>query len=129
MRRTGCSKAFLCAEAAGAGPVPAEKRKQLHHSSNLCLAASGPGAFLSAGAQPAVTASSLQPLLPVLAAVASGSEGSGCKRSWHRSLSVGSLGGGSPRGIRAAASVPAGRVAACISTLLGEKRFLLIWCT
>lgn len=51
------------AEAAGAGPVPADKRKQLHRCSNLCPTASGPGAFLSAGAQPAVTAASFQPLL------------------------------------------------------------------
>lgn len=109
--------------------MPMEKQKRLHHSSNLCPAASGPGAFLSARAQPAVTASSLQPLLPVLAAVASGSEGSGCKRPWHQSLPVGALGGGSLQGICAAASVPAGWVAACISTLLGEKRFLLIWYT
>lgn len=50
-------------EAAGAGPVPADKRKQLHHCSNLCPTASGPGAFLSAGAQPAVTAASFQPQL------------------------------------------------------------------
>lgn len=58
------------AEAAGAGPMPGYKLKQLHNCSNLCPIASGPGAFLSAAAQPAVTASWFQLLLPVLTAFA-----------------------------------------------------------
>lgn len=60
------------AEAAGVGPMPGYKLKQLHNCSNLCSIASGPGAFLSAGAQPAVTASWFQLLLLALTAFAGG---------------------------------------------------------
>lgn len=58
------------AEAAGAGLMPEYKLKQLHNWFNLCPIASSPGAFLSAEAQPAVTASWFQLLLSVLAAFA-----------------------------------------------------------
>lgn len=59
------------AEAAGAGLMPKYKLKQLHNWFNLCPIASSPGAFLSAEAQPAVTASWFL-LLSVLAAFANG---------------------------------------------------------
>lgn len=60
------------AEAAGAGLMPKYKLKQLHNWFNLCPIASSPGAFLSAEAQPAVTASWFLLFLSVLAAFASG---------------------------------------------------------
>lgn len=60
------------AEAAGAGLTPEYKLKQLHNWFNLCPIASSPGAFLSAEAQPAVTASWFQLLLSVLTAFACG---------------------------------------------------------